>query len=86
MLDIASLTLLVYNYLISLDAEIQLVWKAPWKFGKLLYLLTRYLAFAGAVLRIFLNQSRFLSLGTCNVLTETMCCECCLLRALFCHF
>ncbi|THV01951.1 hypothetical protein K435DRAFT_792898 [Dendrothele bispora CBS 962.96] len=63
---------LVYDYLISLGAEIQLVWKAPWKLGKFLYFLTRYLAFAGAVVKVFLNEGRFLSLGTCNVLSKTM--------------
>ncbi|THV07057.1 hypothetical protein K435DRAFT_788832 [Dendrothele bispora CBS 962.96] len=62
----------VYNYLISLDPEIQLVWKAPWKLGKFLYLLTRYLAFAGAAVKISLNEGRFLSSRTCDVLSETM--------------
>ncbi|THV07058.1 hypothetical protein K435DRAFT_924776 [Dendrothele bispora CBS 962.96] len=54
------------------SAEIQLVWKAPWKLGKFLYFLTRYLAFAGAVVKVFLNEGRFLSLGTCNVLSKVM--------------
>ncbi|THU84633.1 hypothetical protein K435DRAFT_806541 [Dendrothele bispora CBS 962.96] len=54
------------------SAEIQLVWKAPWKLGKFLYFLTRYLAFAGAVVKVFLNEGRFLSLGTCNVLSKIM--------------
>ncbi|THV07037.1 hypothetical protein K435DRAFT_960018 [Dendrothele bispora CBS 962.96] len=70
LIDIASLTLLVWDYLISLDAEIQLVWKAPWKFGKLLYLLTRYLAFAGAIITILLNGGRFKLLETCKALSE----------------
>ncbi|THU79063.1 hypothetical protein K435DRAFT_811025 [Dendrothele bispora CBS 962.96] len=61
---------LVYDFLISLDAEIRLVWKAPWKFGKLLYFLTRYLAFGGAIVTIFLNRSRFTSLGTCKALSK----------------
>ncbi|THV07056.1 hypothetical protein K435DRAFT_788831 [Dendrothele bispora CBS 962.96] len=61
---------LIYDFLISLDAEIQLVWKAPWKFGKLLYFLTRYLPFVGAIVTIHLNRSRFTSLGTCKALSE----------------
>ncbi|THU98037.1 hypothetical protein K435DRAFT_796042 [Dendrothele bispora CBS 962.96] len=61
---------LVYDFLISLDTEIRLVWKAPWKFGKLLYFLTRYLAFAGAISTVFLKTSRFTSLGTCKALNE----------------
>ncbi|THU91410.1 hypothetical protein K435DRAFT_968179 [Dendrothele bispora CBS 962.96] len=70
LIDIAGLTLLVWDYLISLDAEIQLVWKAPWKFGKLLYFLTRYLAFAGAIITILLNGGRFKLLETCKALSE----------------
>ncbi|THV06149.1 hypothetical protein K435DRAFT_789586 [Dendrothele bispora CBS 962.96] len=61
---------LVYDYLISLDAEIRLIWKAPWKFGKLLYFLTRYLAFAGAIVTILSKRSRFISFGTCKALSE----------------
>ncbi|THV07055.1 hypothetical protein K435DRAFT_788830 [Dendrothele bispora CBS 962.96] len=52
------------------NTEIQLVWKAPWKLGKLLYFLTRYLAFGGAIVTILLNRSQFTSLGTCKVLSE----------------
>ncbi|THU84632.1 hypothetical protein K435DRAFT_806540 [Dendrothele bispora CBS 962.96] len=65
---------LVYDFLISLDAEIQLVWKAPWKFGKLLYFLTRYLPFVGAIVTIHfcfsVNRSRSAALGTCKALSE----------------
>ncbi|THU97273.1 hypothetical protein K435DRAFT_796678 [Dendrothele bispora CBS 962.96] len=60
---------LVWDCLILLDAEIQLIWKAPWKFGKLLYFLTRYLAFAGAIIQILCRLFLFVELNF--VVTDT---------------
>ncbi|THU90138.1 hypothetical protein K435DRAFT_802257 [Dendrothele bispora CBS 962.96] len=77
--EVASLTLLVYDYFLTLvlssvqiETEIRLVWRAPWKPGKFLYFLTRYLAFAGAIAMMYLDSARFLSLETCKTLSRML--------------
>jgi len=42
---VASVTILVYDYLLTFDYEVKLIWPWKWGLGKVLYLLTRYLAF-----------------------------------------
>ncbi|KAF8989963.1 hypothetical protein BDQ17DRAFT_1256353, partial [Cyathus striatus] len=32
-----------YEYSITLDLEVKFIWNAPWKFMKIIYLMTRYL-------------------------------------------
>ncbi|KAF8591654.1 hypothetical protein K439DRAFT_778639 [Ramaria rubella] len=41
---VASLTFLVYDYLLNFDVELEFVWKLRWSFGKMLYLFNRYFA------------------------------------------
>ncbi|KAJ3508695.1 hypothetical protein NMY22_g16532 [Coprinellus aureogranulatus] len=43
--DVASLALLVVDYLATVDMEIEHIWPAPWSPAKVLYLFSRYLAF-----------------------------------------
>jgi len=53
------------------EAEIRLVWGAPWNIGKFLYIITRYIPFAGAIMMVY-RQSLFLS---CTNLTNTVFCQ-----------
>ncbi|KAF9014840.1 hypothetical protein BDZ89DRAFT_962522, partial [Hymenopellis radicata] len=39
----------VYDYLLTLDQEVELVWRAKWNVTKILYLATRYLPFVDIV-------------------------------------
>jgi hypothetical protein len=41
-IETASLTILVYDYLLCFGAEYQHVWRARWNTGKWLYLAIRY--------------------------------------------
>ncbi|KAJ3533563.1 hypothetical protein NMY22_g7286 [Coprinellus aureogranulatus] len=43
--DVASLALLVVDYLATLETEIEFIWPAPWSAAKVLYLFSRYLVF-----------------------------------------
>ncbi|THU93235.1 hypothetical protein K435DRAFT_799877 [Dendrothele bispora CBS 962.96] len=72
MADIATLTLVVYDYLISLDSEIRLVWGVPWTLGKILYLLTRYLALVGAIVTVIFDTIQFVPLESCEPLSDAM--------------
>jgi len=45
---VAGITLLVYDTLISLSGEINLIWVQRWSIGKILYIVTRYSGFLDA--------------------------------------
>ncbi|KAF5361498.1 hypothetical protein D9758_006155 [Tetrapyrgos nigripes] len=42
-LSIAGVTVIIYDHLLSLDQEVELIWKAPWRTPKALWLFLRYL-------------------------------------------
>ncbi|XP_006458580.1 hypothetical protein AGABI2DRAFT_115614 [Agaricus bisporus var. bisporus H97] len=54
--DMASIALVVYECLITMDMEVELVWKSRWNFTKILYLLNRYVIIADAIV---LELNRF---------------------------
>ncbi|KAJ7186058.1 hypothetical protein C8R46DRAFT_1289542 [Mycena filopes] len=41
-MDVASMTILLYDYLLSLELEISLVWGTRWSLSKIFYLCARY--------------------------------------------
>ncbi|KAF8887348.1 hypothetical protein BD779DRAFT_1672799 [Infundibulicybe gibba] len=43
--DVASVAVLIYDWFLTIDLELTLVWKAPWNLGTLLYILARYPTF-----------------------------------------
>ncbi|KAF7777609.1 hypothetical protein Agabi119p4_3681 [Agaricus bisporus var. burnettii] len=47
--DTASIVLVGYECLITMNMEVELVWKSRWNFTKILYLLNRYLIIADAI-------------------------------------
>ncbi|OCH85000.1 hypothetical protein OBBRIDRAFT_347288 [Obba rivulosa] len=50
--NVAALTVAVYDYLVTLDDEISLVWPSRWSYTKALYLFNRYSPFVDAVLAV----------------------------------
>ncbi|THU92266.1 hypothetical protein K435DRAFT_840646 [Dendrothele bispora CBS 962.96] len=70
-LEVASFALWVHDYLISFDDEIQLVWQAPWKLGKVLFLFTRYIVLVRMIVTIYIDQARFLPMNQCKGLSQT---------------
>ncbi|KAF7792648.1 hypothetical protein EIP86_003745 [Pleurotus ostreatoroseus] len=40
--EVASSVIIVYDHIITLDQEIELIWKSGWSWGKCLFLLNRY--------------------------------------------
>ncbi|KAH8828631.1 hypothetical protein DL96DRAFT_1813994 [Flagelloscypha sp. PMI_526] len=51
-LSMAAVTILVWDWILTLDLEIRLVWPNKWSFGKILFLLNRYLPFADILVGI----------------------------------
>ncbi|KAF8998284.1 hypothetical protein BDQ17DRAFT_819998 [Cyathus striatus] len=48
----ANLALLVYDICLTLNTEIEFIWKAPWSSMKIIYLITRYLIFVDSILEL----------------------------------
>jgi hypothetical protein len=44
-----SSVVFIYDYLLTLDTEVEQIWKAPWTTLKVAYLLQRYLPFLDTV-------------------------------------
>ncbi|KAJ3990794.1 hypothetical protein F5050DRAFT_1813453 [Lentinula boryana] len=42
-------TLLFYDYLLTLDDEIEFIWKKSWSIGKVLFIISRYYSLIAAV-------------------------------------
>lgn len=55
---VASVTVLVYDLLCTLDQEITYVWSNPWTLSSLLFFLNRYLPFFDTLLALNLKFSR----------------------------
>ncbi|KAH8831921.1 hypothetical protein DL96DRAFT_1678207 [Flagelloscypha sp. PMI_526] len=52
MFEFSALAILVWDWLITLKAEILLVWPSRWTLGKVLFFLTRYMSFADVLMSI----------------------------------
>ncbi|KAF9033055.1 hypothetical protein BDZ89DRAFT_947948, partial [Hymenopellis radicata] len=57
----------VYDYLLTLDQEVELVWRAKWNVTKILYLATRYLPFVDIVVVLWHQVMPNMSLNDCSV-------------------
>ncbi|KAG9041258.1 hypothetical protein FS837_012493, partial [Tulasnella sp. UAMH 9824] len=42
-------TLLIYDWLLCLDREVQYIWKARWSFGKVWFVIHRYAMMASVI-------------------------------------
>ena len=43
----------VYDHVQTLGMEVKLVWPAPWGIGKVLFFVTKYMAFVDVVLNMY---------------------------------
>ncbi|KAL1941653.1 hypothetical protein VTO73DRAFT_7092 [Trametes versicolor] len=53
--ELASTVIILFDHLITLDQEINLIWRAHWGLGKVLFLINRYYAL---VIVIFNNYGQ----------------------------
>lgn len=64
----ASYGLLIYDYCLTFEAEVRLIWSANWNLTKMLFVLTRYPVFADAAMVLYYLVGSNLSPHTCTVL------------------
>ncbi|EKM83111.1 hypothetical protein AGABI1DRAFT_125590 [Agaricus bisporus var. burnettii JB137-S8] len=55
--DIAAIILIGYECLITMEMEVELVWKSRWNLTKILYLLNRYVTIADAIVLVCKSSS-----------------------------
>jgi len=69
--DVVGATIFLYDYLLTLGMEVNLVWSSKWTFMKVLYFAQRYLPFVDSVALCFLNQlSTTIDPTTCKMVDK----------------
>jgi len=63
--ELASSLIVIYDHLITLDQEIDLIWMAHWTPGKVLFLINRYYALASVIFNNYVLFSTHLSDSFC---------------------
>ncbi|TFY63232.1 hypothetical protein EVG20_g6405 [Dentipellis fragilis] len=63
--DLSAMTLLFYDYFLTLPDEVDLVWGSRWTATKVLLLLNRYIPFLDAVLGVYHQLAAEVSNATC---------------------
>ncbi|KLO12316.1 hypothetical protein SCHPADRAFT_425773 [Schizopora paradoxa] len=64
--DFFYLTMLVYDYILTLPDEVQYIWPWEWRAGKTLYFATKYLAFVDAALFIVFWYDKTITANRCR--------------------
>ncbi|PPR07339.1 hypothetical protein CVT26_013655 [Gymnopilus dilepis] len=65
--DVAASTLFVWDWLLTLRMEVELVWKSKWNFMKVLYLAQRYLPFVDTIGLVICHQLGInMAVSTCQ--------------------
>jgi len=65
--ELAAGVIIIYDHLVTLDDEIELIWHAGWSLGKILFLLNRYYALFAVVFNNYIIFSPHLSNHLCMV-------------------
>ncbi|KAF8632903.1 hypothetical protein AX17_004749, partial [Amanita inopinata Kibby_2008] len=61
----AAATILVFDYFLTLEIEISLMWNSPWTPTKILFLLTRYLPFIDVPIALYHQFAPSITANTC---------------------
>jgi len=69
----AALVVLLYDYVLCLPAEVTHIWSSPWNLGKVLYLLTKYLALVDIPLAVAYTYAWEITPATCKLLFGWSC-------------
>ncbi|KAK7007875.1 hypothetical protein R3P38DRAFT_1622096 [Favolaschia claudopus] len=70
--SVASIALLVFDYLLTLNLEITLVWPRRWSISKILFMLSRYLPFAEVPISLYYIFSVNPSLTACKIVNSAL--------------
>lgn len=68
---VVSLTVLVYDYCLTFNREVRLVWKSNWGIGNITFLLARYPTFVDVPLAVWLHRHPYSSPGKCLAIYTT---------------
>jgi len=63
----SAVALFIYDYLLTLDREINLIWFSPWTYTKVLFLLVRYLTFVDTFLLLHFQLFPNVSAHNCRM-------------------
>jgi len=66
--DVAAVTLLIYDYILTIPNEIDYIWSSQWSVIKVIFLITRYLPFSDVSLVLIYQLKPFISSRTCEAL------------------
>jgi hypothetical protein len=69
---VSGAALLIYDYLLILPLEINLVWSSPWTYTKILYLLTRYIPLGGKAFALHNQLFLGVHIETCRIFWHIM--------------
>ncbi|KAF8997169.1 hypothetical protein BDQ17DRAFT_1429196 [Cyathus striatus] len=69
--DVASISMLVFEYSLMLDLEIKHIWRAKWTITTLVFLFIRYLPFVESAILLYRTFSFNLTVDACNTTYRT---------------
>ncbi|KAF8995946.1 hypothetical protein BDQ17DRAFT_1430072 [Cyathus striatus] len=69
---VATVAIVVYDYLLTFDLEVHFVWKRDWSVIKILFILTRYSIFFDAITGLALQFLPYASAAKCKTLYSTL--------------
>jgi len=65
-MNFASLAVFVYDYLLTLELELTLIWSSDWSIGKILFLLSRYSTFIDVPLILYFTMKPDIPVVQCS--------------------
>ncbi|KDR72838.1 hypothetical protein GALMADRAFT_252122 [Galerina marginata CBS 339.88] len=67
----AGYSIVIFDYVLTFDKEVEYVWSSPWKPERILFFLNRYLPFIDIILfsQVMLNSS--ISFATCSMIARS---------------
>ncbi|KAJ6503889.1 hypothetical protein C8R45DRAFT_894985 [Mycena sanguinolenta] len=63
--QLASSTIIVFDHIITLDEEVELIWKSPWSMGKVLFIINRYYTLTSVIVNNYALLSPSLTDSFC---------------------
>ncbi|KAH9485510.1 hypothetical protein JR316_0002418 [Psilocybe cubensis] len=66
--DVSASTVFLYDYLLTLSMEIDLIWRSPWNVIKIIFIIQRYLPFIDTCFLTIYRQLGKLTIAQCEIL------------------
>ncbi|KAF8892291.1 hypothetical protein BD779DRAFT_105679 [Infundibulicybe gibba] len=68
--NVASFTFLIYDWFLTIDSELAFIWNQRWNLGTLLYVLTRYSAFADMGIFLYSAVGYSIPPSVCDIVID----------------